>query len=271
MKNIKTPGFLLIAFILLAIGCKKETIEPAYIRPLITLGTNDLLPLTDMELTFHDATQLNVGITSDFCTSNRTYRWDDEENNFLQVGLYCTENSAMALQLLELIKSKDRPASEEVEKNKDVENIIGDQSYLKGKLFVRDNLVVSFYANAAFDDIVPEIAQCIDDKIRESTSYRTIAEVKPVFESIAVKQNPIPAYTKLEPVVFAKDPEERSLNYRYHFENLIEPKGFSIVPTENFYTPEEADPNIDKVGVEFFAYNDLGFYADTIIYIQLIK
>lgn len=272
MKKNKNLISVLIAIVFMAIGCNKENIEPEIIRPLITLTTTDIAPFSGQDLTYNNNFDINVGSSpNEYPASSINFRWTDENKEYVQVAIFCTESHEAALNLLEFFKTDHCLSVEEINNEKDIDDIIGDQSYLNGEMFIRDNLVVRQFFSVDWPISVNQIAKSIDEKILLSQTFSSISEVKPRFNKIEFKNNPIPANTELEYTLDANDPGDLPLTYILRFEGLVAPEGFSFDSKDGFYNPEKADSKIDKIGLEVFTFNKLGFFSDTTVYIQLKK
>lgn len=272
MKRNKILTGVLVAVLFISMSCTKENFEPEIIRPLITLVTTDITPFSELDLTYNDNFDISVGSGPNDCpASSINFRWTDKNKEYVQIAIFCTESHEQALNLLEEFKKSHCLSYEEVNNQKDIEDIIGDQSYLDGEMFIRDNLVVRQYLSKDWTISVNQIAKSIDEKILLSQTFSSISEVKPMFTKIEFKDNPIPANTKLDFTLDAIDPNDLPLKYILRFEGLVAPEGFSIDSIVGFYNPDKADPTRSQVGLELFTYNKLGFYSDTTINLQLLK
>ena len=266
---------LLVISLFSLIQCKKDTesVDNDVVRPIIQLTTSDIT-------TFNGMTQIGFGetpwsvheILSGIYTPIYEYRWDSDGDDFAYIDIWVADSRDLAFDILkEKQKSYTIPPNI-LEQSKDIPAIVGDLSYQKGLEFIRDNFIVRIYTSDSYNNSISEIAKYIDSKILKSPTYNLAAQVKPVIKTFKLSKNPVTEKTQTALTIQVDDPNHREIIYQWRFDKS---SGYGEITKDDsgnyYYNSSVVDSNNTTLGLTLIATNELGFCADSTIYIQTIK
>lgn len=272
MKNyfIFSMTIILLVF---SNSCKKEeTDEINVIRPLVAFTTADIPTFKGMtqtkniENSFFGATKiLNESYYAEY-----EFRWTSEEGDFAYFDIWILANHDEAVTALtEMHEYYTNPF---INESIDEPAAVGNISYMDGREFIRDNLIITIHTSEKFDNSITEIAKYIDSKILKSQSFFSISEVKPSIEDFKINSNPVVEQSKTPLTIQVKDPNNKNIVYQWRFDK---DSGYGGIEKDNSEIYKFVSPWFDSannnIGLTLIAINDYGFCADSTIYIQIIK
>lgn len=269
------PLCLLVISLFSLIQCKKDTVsvDNVVVRPIIQLTTSDIP-------TFNGMTQIGFGetpwsvheILPGIYTPIYEYRWDSDGDDFAYIDIWVADSKNLAFDILKEEQKSFNIPPNILEQSKDTPAFVGDLSYRKGSEFIRDNFIVMINTSDNFNNSVSEIAKYIDSKILKSPTYNLVTQVKPVIKIFKLSKNPVTEKTKTLLSIQVDDPNHKEIIYRWRFDKS---SGYGDVTKDNsgnyYYNSSLADLNNTSLGLTLIATNELGFCADSTIYIQTIK
>lgn len=253
--------------------CNKEkTDDFRVIRPLVEFTTADIPTFDSMTQTkkmdnsFFGVTQ----ILNDTYTAKFEFKWVSDNGDFAYFDIWIFNNyDDAAVGLLEMHKYYTNPF---INESIDEPATVGDISYMKGREFIRDNLIVRIYTSDKFDGQVTEIAKYIDSKILESQSFISISQVKPIIEDFKIENNPVIENSQTPLIINTSDPNDKEIAYQWRFSRNSRYGGVLKDDSENYYyTSDWLDSENDTIGLTLIALNEYGFCTDSTINIQIVK
>jgi len=271
MRDYLIMYLTIIALLMFTNSCKEEHIDREVIRPLIKFTTTDIP-------TFNGMIQTNKGeiprgvtkIINDSYTAEFEFKWVSEEDDYAYFDIRIMGSLDMAINALtEMHNYYSNPF---IPENIDEPSTVGDISYLQGREFIRDNLIIRIHTSEKFDDLVPEIAKHIDSKLLESLSFMSISQVKPIIKDFKINKNPVVEQSQTPMTIQIEDPNDKDIVYQWRFDK---DSGYGGVAKDisgiYYYTSGWYDSINDNIGLTLIAINEFGFCADSTINIQIVK
>ncbi len=275
-NRIQMRDFLIIslAFVVLIISssCEKEkTDETNVIRPLIEFTTTDIPTFYGMTQTktidnsFFGATKM----IDDSYYAVYVFKWVSE-TNFAYFDITIMENHDRAITAL--TEKHSYYSNPFVAESIDEPAIVGDVSYMKGREFIRDNLIIRIHTNDKFDDKITEIAKYIDLKLLKSQSFTTISQVRPIINDFVIEKNPVLENSQTKLTIKTTDPNDKGIIFQWRFDSNSGYGGIKQDDSMNYYYISTwIDSEKDTVGLTLIATNEYGFCTHSTINIVTKK
>ena len=218
MKNQSIVFLIFIASMLFSISCKKENIDKEVIRPIIEFTTADIPAFNDMTQTKKgDIPRGVIKILSDYFTVEYEFRWVSDEDDYAYFFIWVMPNREQAIEAL--TEMHNYYTNPHIAESKDEPAVVGNVSYLHGKEFIRDNLIVRIHSSEKFDDLVTEIANSIDSKLLESPTYISASKVMPIINDFRININPVIENTQTPLKIQIEDPNNSDIVYQWRFDS----------------------------------------------------
>jgi hypothetical protein len=264
-NRIQMRNFLIISLtfisLVLSSSCEKEkTDDTNVIRPLVEFTTADIPTFNGMTQTktidnsFLSATKM----IDDSYSAQYEFKWVSESDDFAYFDIRIMENHDRAITTLtEMHNYYSNPF---VAESIDDPAKVGDISYMEGREFIRDNLIIRIHANDKFDDKITEIAKYIDSKLLKSQSFASISQVRPIINDFEIEKNPVLENTQTKLTIKTTDPNDKDIIYQWRFDSNSGYGGIKKDDSENYYyTSTWIDSENDTVGLTLIAINEYGF------------
>jgi len=271
----------IFVFVCFLSACDAGFYEPAQIRTYTPLIKSDIPYAENMDPTFLHNPEINPSRLSnkkkyvDFC-----YSWlNPSDSSYINITLSIAESIDDASLVLEdKIQLQKNNWGEFIEPdylNADELPVAGSKSLGKGRLFLRDNIVVSIKTGFQYSDMyslafpnysITDLALAVDKKIKQSKTYHSANEFIPVIKDIVFEKYPVP-YAEFVKVNLLVEPTVSILHSTFCF------------PPSSFYTStvtsgylmldslNKAESNEYKLCVSVVSKE--GFCADSVFAIQL--
>lgn len=272
------PIFVFVCFLF---ACDADYQEPAQIRTYTPLIKSDIPYAENMDPYYLQNPEINSSWLSnkkkyvDFC-----YSWlNRSDSSYINITLSIAESIDDAgLVLEDKIQLQKNYWGEYIEPdflNADELPVAGTKSIGKGRLFLRDNIVVSIKTGFQYSDIyslempnysIPELAFAVDKKIKQSKTYHSANEFIPVIKDIVFEKYPVP-YAEFVKVNLHVEPTVSILHSTFCFPPSIfyastVTSGSIMLDSFNKVEGNEYRLCVSVVSKE-------GFCADSIFVIQL--
>lgn len=272
MKHMIIISLTLFLFVIFSSCEKEKTNNTNVIRPLIAFTTSDIPTFNGMtqvktiENSFFDATK----IIDDSYSAKFEFKWESDAADFAYFDIRIMEDHDKAFAALTemhiyyanpfVAESIDEPAK------------VGDISYMEGREFIRNNLIIRIHTSDNFDDQITEIANYIDSKILKSPSFISISNVKPIINDFKIENNPLIEDIKSPLIINTTDPNDQDLIYQWRFDRSSRHGDLTKDDSGNYYyTSPFIDLEDDTIGLTLIIINKYGFCADSTIYIKIIE
>jgi len=272
MRNLLIISLTFISLVISSSCEKEKTDDTTVIRPLVEFTTVDIPTFNGMtqtktiENSFFSATKM----TDSSYSAEYEFKWVSESDDYAYFDIRIMENHDKAIAALTemhnyysnpfVAESIDEPAK------------VGDISYMKGREFIRDNLIIRIHTNDKFDNNITEIAKYIDSKILKSQSFTSISQVRPMINDFEIEKNPVLENSQTKLTIITTDPNDKDIIYQWRFVVNSGYGGIKKDDSDNYYyTSTWIDSEIDTVGLTLIAINEYGFCADSTIDIVTIK
>ncbi len=255
-------------FLLLVVcGCNKnlDETEKNDTRTLVKFVTEDIPALNELVQVKFGVTPWDVILFKDKYIAVYEYRWE-KSDGYIYIDEYIAEDKESALNyLLEMHQSYTNTF---IEEQKDQPAVVGNISYLKGKEFIRDNIIIKIFTNGEFDSMFTEIARQIDRKIIKSMAFLSPDSVKPLIEKFEIAQNPVSEKSETQLLIDIISPDNKDLVFNWRFSPDY---GYGEIRNDDLgnYYFIAGSPSTQEVGLSLIITNEYGFCADSTIYIQI--
>jgi len=271
MRNLLIISLTFISLVISSSCEKEKTDDTNVIRPLVEFTTTDIPTFNGMTQTktidnsFFSAEQM----IDDSYSAHYEFKWVSESDDFAYFDIRIMEDHDRAITTLtEMHKYYSNPF---VAESIDEPAKVGDISYMEGREFIRDNLIVRIHSSDRFDDKITEIAKYIDSKLVKSQSFTSISQVRPKINDFKIEKNPVLENSETKLTISAMDPNDKDIIYQWRFDSNSGYGGIKQDDSEYYYTSTWIDSEKDTVGLTLIAINEFGFCSDSTLNIVTIK
>jgi hypothetical protein len=269
MKNYLIMFLNIITLLTFSFSCKKEKVDTEAIRPIVEFITTDIP-------TFNGMTQTHVGeiprgvtkIVYDYYSAEYEFRWTSEYKDYAYFDIRVMQYPEHAIEALtEMHKYYSNPFTDQ---SIDKPAAVGNISYLQGREFIRDNLIVKIHTSDKFDNLVTEIANYIDLKILKSQSFNSISYAVPIIKNFKINKNPVVEQSQTPLTIQIENPNDKEIVYQWRFDEDRGACGISKDSSGIYYFNSGwLDSTKNNIGLTLIAINEYGFCADSTIYIHI--
>lgn len=275
MKNYLIILLISISLLVFFNSCKKDenngNNEKNVIRPFTEFTTADIPAfkgMTQISKGEHprDVTKISNGSYS----SEYEFKWVSESDDYAYFNIRIMENHDDAVEAIaEMHNCYTNPF---IDESIDDPVVVGNISYMKGREFIRDNLIVRIHSSDKFDELITEIANYIDSKILNSPTFMSISRVKPVIKEFKINKNPAIEHSKTPLTIQIEDPNDMNIVYQWRADDNSGSRSISKDDSGiYYYTSSWFDSKGNNIGLTLIAINEYGFCDDSTINIQIVK
>lgn len=263
--------FLILGFFICGISCEKNSLNPPFqvVRAAIEIP-NYFFPGLENATTIDSANQpwflefqTPEGDTAHIVRFS--HGWTFSSGEYLDIRLSVAESAKLAYEYL-LDMRKNCSASMDVVAPEDHPYVVGDISFGKGMMFIRDNIVVVISTYDIFEDNITEIAKALDALILKSEVGGSARSMKPVIERFEITQNPVPFESETKLVIALRDPMKGKMYKHWRFSPSENYGGIVNRGIEYYYYARSSQP---KIWLTLIVWNDSGFCSSSTIEIMI--
>lgn len=257
-----------MAFHTFSNGSKKSQ---KLLRPAIMLYPNDIFPLREAgKVTCTDY----YDNLSDSCLLMSEYLiyWSDKDCIWIDEFVFVDKESAFNF-LVNMHRTEyNHPDFESL---RDEPATIGDISYLKGREFIRDNIIIKVSASKKFESKLTAIASQIDKKIMQTSFISYSNQLKPVIHKFEITKDSVKNLSETKLIIEASDPNHKNLEYSWKFNDISETTRYGKIKKDEsgcyYYVAEvEYYPQASDIKLTLIVKNEVGFGADSTINFHMV-
>lgn len=262
---------LTLGFFILGLCCKNNPVKPPFslVRAAIKLP-GDFFPGLENASEFDTPDQpwyweVQTDEGDEFYVIRFEYRWVFTSGEQVNIQLIVAETAKQAHDyLLDMRKYCSAPM--DIVAPEDQPCVVGDISFGKGSMFIRDNIVIVIRAYGEFKDKITDIARKIDSLVFKSAVSASATSMKPVIKRFEITQNPVAFESETELVIALNDPMKGKMYMHWRFAPSRDYGGIFYRGGTYYYYARSGQP---KIWLTLIVLNDSGFYSTSTIEIMI--
>ena len=248
-------------------NCSKDAIEAENngIKPFTRFTSVDIPALKDATQVKYGETPWSIEQFRENYLARYEFRWEMNDD-YVYIVEYVLENKYSAQEyLLEMHQYYTNPFIEEL---KDQPAVVGDISYIKGREFIRDNIIIKINSSGGFDSVVTSIAKQVDNKILKSPTFPSADLVKPLIKKFEITQNSVKEKSETKLIIEIADPHNKNFVFNWVFNPNSGYGGIRKDDLGNYYyTADVID--VAEIQLTLIVTNEYGYCSDSTINIYI--